>query len=61
MACVLLIDDDPSLLDVLALAFEDAGHAVVTAKDGLEGHAAVLRERGTLNPTLPFPPNFPSR
>jgi DNA-binding response OmpR family regulator len=42
MAIVLLIDDDPSLLDVLALAFEDAGYRVLTASDGLLGHAAVL-------------------
>ena len=34
MARVLLIDDDPSLLEVLSLAFEDAGHAVQTAPDG---------------------------
>lgn len=34
MARILLIDDDASLLDVLALSFEDAGHEVVTASDG---------------------------
>ena len=34
MARVLLVDDDPALLDVLALAFEDAGHEVVRASDG---------------------------
>ncbi|MCP4809295.1 MAG: response regulator transcription factor [Proteobacteria bacterium] len=34
MARILLIDDDASLLDVLALSFEDAGHDVVTAPDG---------------------------
>ena len=48
MACVLLIDDDPSLLDVLALAFEDAGHAVITAADGLRGHALILERRPDL-------------
>ena len=37
MARILLIDDDASLLDVLALAFEDAGHEVSRAKDGLAG------------------------
>ncbi|MCO4770736.1 MAG: response regulator, partial [Deltaproteobacteria bacterium] len=37
MATVLLIDDDASLLDVLALAFEDAGHQVLTAPDGRAG------------------------
>ncbi len=39
MARLLLIDDDPSLLEVLTLAFEDAGHQVTTALDG----AAALR------------------
>lgn len=39
MALVLLIDDDPSLLDVLALALEDAGHEPLLARDGAEGLA----------------------
>ncbi|MFL5318918.1 MAG: response regulator transcription factor [Myxococcaceae bacterium] len=37
MAQILLIDDDAALLEVLALSFEDAGHAVSRAKDGSEG------------------------
>ena len=37
LAKILVIDDDASLLDVLALAFEEAGHEVVRAKDGLSG------------------------
>jgi len=37
MARILLVDDDASLLDVLALALEDAGHDVVTARDGIAG------------------------
>jgi DNA-binding response OmpR family regulator len=37
MAQLLLIDDDPSLLEVLTLAFEDAGHVVQTALDGAAG------------------------
>jgi DNA-binding response OmpR family regulator len=41
MARVLLIDDDPSLLEVLSLAFEDAGHAVQTAPDGAQGLRAL--------------------
>ena len=41
MANVLLIDDDPSLLDMLAMAFEDAGHAVSTALDGEDGLRAL--------------------
>jgi DNA-binding response OmpR family regulator len=42
MARLLLIDDDPSLLEVLTLAFEDAGHTVTTALDGAAGLRAVL-------------------
>ncbi len=37
MARVLLIDDDRSLLDVLALSLEDAGHQVDLASDGAAG------------------------
>lgn len=45
MARVLLIDDDTALLDVLALAFEDAQHEVITAGDGAEGLAKVESQR----------------
>src|SRR5688572_30150345 len=38
MALVVLIDDDPQLLDVLSLAVSDAGHEVATAKDGNGGY-----------------------
>lgn len=41
MARLLLIDDDSSLLEVLTLAFEDAGHAVQTALDGAAGMRAL--------------------
>ena len=41
MARLLLIDDDSTLLEVLTLAFEDAGHAVQTALDGAAGLRAV--------------------
>ena len=37
MSCILLIDDDLALLDVLSLTLQDAGHEVHTAEDGLEG------------------------
>lgn len=37
MARIVLIDDDLALLDVLGLAFEDAGHDVTTATDGRAG------------------------
>jgi DNA-binding response OmpR family regulator len=41
LALIVLIDDDPSLLEVLSLALEDAGHEVRRAADGLEGLAAL--------------------
>jgi DNA-binding response OmpR family regulator len=41
MARLLLIDDDPSLLEVLTLACEDAGHSVRTAPDGALGLRAI--------------------
>jgi DNA-binding response OmpR family regulator len=45
VARVLLIDDDRTLLDVLAMAFEEAGHAVIRAEDGRAGLAAAEGER----------------
>ncbi|MBX3185895.1 MAG: response regulator transcription factor [Labilithrix sp.] len=44
MAKILLIDDDASVLDALSLAFEDAGHEVLTAVDGQRGLDAVKKE-----------------
>jgi DNA-binding response OmpR family regulator len=44
MPKVLLIDDDSALLDALSLAFEDAGHDVVTAPDGVRGFEAVKKD-----------------
>lgn len=41
MPRVVLIDDDPALLDVLGLAFEDAGYEVHTATDGRAGLARI--------------------
>ena len=48
MARILLIDDDPSLLDALTLAFEDAGHQVLVARDGVSGAELVSREKPAL-------------
>jgi DNA-binding response OmpR family regulator len=36
VARIVLADDDPSLLEVLAMAFADAGYEVTTAADGVE-------------------------
>ena len=42
---ILLIDDDASLLDALSIAFEDAGHEVLTAPDGARGLERVRTDR----------------
>jgi DNA-binding response OmpR family regulator len=42
---ILLIDDEASLLEVLALAFVEAGHETLTARDGLAGLEIIRRER----------------
>jgi DNA-binding response OmpR family regulator len=41
VALILLVDDDPSLVDVLGMAITDAGHELVTAGDGLAALASV--------------------
>ncbi len=48
MPKILLVDDDVALLDVLSLAFEDAGHEVQRAKDGVEALASLKRARSEL-------------
>jgi DNA-binding response OmpR family regulator len=45
VARILIVDDDAALLDVLGLAFGDAGHEVTTAPDGAAALAAIARER----------------
>ncbi|HEY2516540.1 MAG TPA: response regulator transcription factor [Polyangiaceae bacterium] len=45
MPRVLLIDDDRQLLDVLSLAFEEAGYDVSTAPDGQAALAALAARR----------------
>ena len=45
MARILLIDDDASLLDALSLAFEDAGHDVLTAGNGQRGLEIIKKEK----------------
>lgn len=41
----MLIDDDPALLDVLGLAFEDAGYQVQAAVDGRAGLTLIAEAR----------------
>ncbi len=45
VARVLLIDDDPALLDALSMGFEDAGYEVVCARDGSEGLRRVAADQ----------------
>jgi DNA-binding response OmpR family regulator len=44
MARILLVDDDSSLLEVLSLAFADAGHTVSTAPDGVRAFESAERD-----------------
>jgi len=44
MATVLVVDDEPDILEVLQLTFENAGYRVLTAADGAEALEAVARE-----------------
>jgi DNA-binding response OmpR family regulator len=48
VARVLLIDDDPALLDALCMGFEDAGHEVLCARDGSEGLRRIASDRPEL-------------
>lgn len=48
MARIFLIDDDQALLDVLSMAFEDAGHTVMVARDGAQGLAGIRKQRPDL-------------
>jgi len=48
MSLILLIEDDAALVDVLSLAFEDAGYRVASARDGVDGLARIGRDRPDL-------------
>ena len=45
---ILVVDDDPDILDALTMILESQGYQVVTAQDGIEGLAALKAE----NPNL---------
>jgi CheY-like chemotaxis protein len=49
-APILVVDDDPDILDMLREALEGAGHRVVTARDGVEA----LERLRTGRPSLIF-------
>lgn len=42
---ILIIDDDPFILDMYALKFRERGFAVATARDGKEGVKRALEQR----------------
>ncbi|MBI2168259.1 MAG: response regulator, partial [Actinobacteria bacterium] len=44
MPTVLVVDDEPDILEILQITLESAGHRVVTAADGAQALAAVEKE-----------------
>ena len=47
-APILVVDDDPDILDMLREALEGAGHRVLTARDGLEALERLRTDRPSL-------------
>lgn len=45
---VLLVDDDPDLVETVGTALESRGYAVIIARDGVEGLARAERDRPDL-------------
>ncbi len=45
---ILVVDDDPDILDAVALILESQGYKVVTARDGIEGLANLKAEQPDL-------------
>jgi CheY-like chemotaxis protein len=52
MAVILVVDDEPDVRELAAVVLADAGHAVLTAKDGAEAIDLVDRNP----PARPLPP-----
>ena len=48
---ILVVDDDPDILDAVTMILESQGYKVVTARDGIEGLATLKAE----NPDLMMP------
>ena len=42
---ILVVDDDPDILDALSMILESQGYQVVTARDGVEGLANLKAEK----------------
>lgn len=47
-AKILLVDDDPDILEAVSIILEAQGHQVVTARDGIEGLATLRAEKPDL-------------
>lgn len=45
---ILVVDDDPDILDALTMILESQGYQVVTARDGIEGLATLKAEKPDL-------------
>jgi DNA-binding response OmpR family regulator len=45
---ILVVDDDPDILDALSMILESQGYQVVTARDGVEGLANLKAEKPDL-------------
>jgi DNA-binding response OmpR family regulator len=45
---ILVVDDDPDILDAVTMILESQGYAVVTARDGIEGLATLKAEHPDL-------------
>jgi DNA-binding response OmpR family regulator len=45
---ILLVDDDPDILDAISMILESQGYQVVTARDGVEGLANLKAEKPDL-------------
>ena len=47
-AKILVVDDDPDILDAVSMILETRGYQVVTARDGIEGLATLKAEKPDL-------------
>jgi len=45
---ILVVDDDPDILEAITLIFERQGYQVITARDGIEGLACLKAEKPDL-------------
>lgn len=45
---ILLVDDDPDILDAISMILQSQGYQVVTARDGVEGLASLRAEKPAL-------------